>query len=234
MDGQGNLNLPPPALQPSRETASQQIVRLARERSGELTLVAVGPLTNVALALVHDPEIATLYKGVVLMGGAFLHPGNITATGEANIAHDPEAAQMVLTAGWPVTLVGLDVTLQVRLTEALLQQLDDSGTVAGRHLRRITRHYLDFYARRSGRRECAMHDALALAIAGDPSLALRAPTARVDVELTGAHTRGMTVADLRPVFGPGLPPAEDANAQVVLEADGPRFLARFMELLCRT
>ena len=78
-----------------------------------------------------------------------------------------------------------------------------------------------------------MHDALALAIAGDPSLAIRAPLTRVDIELTGAHTRGMTVADLRPVFGPGLPPAEDANARVVLEADGPRFLSRFMELLCR-
>ena len=137
---------------------------------------------------------------------------------------------MVVTAGWPVTLVGLDVTLKVTLTEALLQQLDDSGTVAGRHLRRITRHYLDFYAGRSGRRECAMHDALALAIAGDPSLALRTPKASVDVELTGAHTRGMTVADLQGAdfVGYDAPP-------VVVAAPGetirvPVFVSHFSDL----
>jgi purine nucleosidase len=235
LDGQGNTNLPPPSLAPSGETASQQLVRLAHERPGELTLVAVGPLTNVALALAQDPSIARLYKNVVLMGGAFLHPGNITAVAEANIAHDPEAAQMVLTAGWPVTLVGLDVTLQARLTEALLQQLADSGTVAGRHLRRITQHYLDFYAQRSGRRECAMHDAFALAIAADPTLIQRGPRARVEVELTGTHTRGMTVADLRPQLrATPPPPAETDNATVVLAADSERFRARFMEVLCGT
>jgi purine nucleosidase len=232
-DGQGNIHLPPPSLKPTDESASQQIVRLAHERPGELTLVAVGPMTNLALALAEDPSISQLYRAVVLMGGAFLRPGNITATGEANIVHDPEAAQAVLTAGWPVTLVGLDVTYQVMLTDALLQQLDASGTLAGRHLHRITQHYLNFYAARSGRRECAMHDALALAIAGDPALATHAPTVRVDVELTGEHTRGMTVADLRPVVNAGMPRSDQANAQVVLEADGPRFRSRFMELLCQ-
>ncbi|MCC6629758.1 MAG: nucleoside hydrolase [Chloroflexi bacterium] len=233
-DGQGNTNLPPPAGRPTGEHAARQIVRLAHERPGELTLVPVGPLTNVALALAEDPSIAQLYRGVVLMGGTFLVPGNITSTGEANIVHDPEAAQMVLTAGWPVTLVGLDVTMQVHLTEPLLDQLEASGTVAGRHLNLILQHYLDFYASVHGERKSAMHDALALAIAGDPSLATHAPKVRVDVELNGAHTRGMTVADLRRLRRPDLGPADDANAAVVLEADGPRFLARFMELLCRT
>jgi purine nucleosidase len=234
LDGQGNTNLPPPALAPVPESAAELIVRLARAHPGELTLVAVGPLTNVGLALALDPGIAQLYKGVVLMGGAFLHPGNISRTGEANIVHDPEAAQMVLQAGWPVTLVGLDVTMSVRLTEPLLQRLDDSGTPAGRHLRRITHHYLNVFEQRSGRRECSMHDALALAIAGDPSLATQAPLVRVDVELTGTHTRGMTVADLRALVRPDLPPAGDANARVVLAVDGQRFLAQFMERLCQT
>jgi purine nucleosidase len=233
LDGQGNTNLPPPAGRPTGEHAARQIVRLAHERPGELVLVPTGPLTNVALALAEDPSIAQLYRGVVVMGGTFLHPGNITATGEANIVHDPEASQMVLAAGWPVTLVGLDVTMKVHLTEPLLEQLEASGTVAGRHLRAITRHYLDFYAGVHGRRECSMHDALALAIAAEPTLALRAPKVRVDVELHGAHTRGMTVADLRRLHRPDLGPADDANATVVLEADGARFLSRFMELLCR-
>lgn len=233
-DGQGNTNLPPPALQATGETASAQIVRLAHERPGELTLVPVGPFTNVALALAEDPEIARLYKAVVLMGGAYGCPGNMTPTGEANIAHDPEAAQKVFEAGWPIVGVGLDVTRAVVLTDDRLTELDDSGTPAGRHLFRITRYYLEGYARRTGRRACAMHDALTLAIAADPSLATRTFRTRVDVELTGAHTRGMTVADLRQADHPSPTPPEGANADVVLQVDGGRFVERFMRLMCGT
>jgi purine nucleosidase len=225
-DGQGNTNLPPPSLRPTAESAPEQIVRLAHERPGELTLVPVGPLTNVATALALDPAIAQLYKEIVLMGGAFLVPGNASRVAEANIWHDPEAAQMVLEAPWPITVVGLDVTRRARLTQPLLDRLHDSGTPAGRHLHRIT----DFYLSRSesvyGRRDCAMHDPLALAIAADRSLARRAPEVRVDVELAGRHTRGMTVADLRPDAPPG-----EANTRVVLEADTARFRERWMEVL---
>ena len=124
---------------------------------------------------------------------------------------------MVLEAPWPITVVGLDVTRRARLTQPLLDRLRDSGSPAGRHLHRITDFYLNRAEAVYGRRECAMHDPLALAIAADRSLALRAPNVRVDVELDGSHTRGMTVADLRPDAPPG-----EANAQVVLEADtGP-------------
>jgi purine nucleosidase len=227
-DGQGNTNLPSPTLQPVAESAAELLVRLAHERPGELMLVPVGPLTNVATALLLDPEIARLYRGVVLMGGAFLVGGNAARWAEANIWHDPEAAQIVFEAGWPVTAVGLDVTHKTMLGEALLEQLRESGTPAGVHIHRITQHYLNLYASRRGRRECAMHDALALGIAADPSLALRAPKVRVDVELTGTHTRGMTVGDFRPWVS-----SDDANANVVLEADGERFIERWMETLSR-
>ncbi len=233
-DGQGNTNLPPPTLKPTDETASAQIVRLPHERPGELTLVPVGPLTNVALALAQDPEIAQLYRAVVLMGGAYGCPGNMTATGEANIAHDPEAAQIVFEAGWPIVGVGLDVTRTVSLTEERLEELNNSGTPAGRHLYRITQYYLEKYAQRTGRRECAMHDALTLAIAADPSLAVRTFRTRVDVELTGKHTRGMTVADLRASQHPNPTPPADANTDVVLQVDGTRFLNRFGQMLCGT
>jgi purine nucleosidase len=224
-DGQGNTNLPPPSLRPSGESAAEQLVRLAHERPGELTLVPVGPLTNIATALALDPGIAQLYKEVVLMGGAFLVPGNASRVGEANVWHDPEATQIVLEAGWPITIVGLDVTRKAQLTQPLLDELRASGTPAGRHLHRITDFYLSYYEATYGRRECAMHDALALAIAADRSLALRAPAARVDVELAGSHTRGMTVADLRPT------PDGEPNARVVLEADTDRFLERWMAVL---
>src|SRR5215212_7119635 len=207
-DGQGNLNLPPPKLQPARESASELIVKLAHEHPGELTLVPTGPLTNVAAAVLADPEIAKLYKKVVLMGGAFLAKGNAARWAEANIWHDPEAAQVVFEAGWDVTAVGLDVTDKTMLSQERLDILRDSGTVAGKHIHAITKFYVDNYSARTGRRECAMHDALALAIAADPSLMLEAPQVRVDVELTGTHTRGMTVGDFRSWI------EHDANATV--------------------
>jgi purine nucleosidase len=226
VDGQGNTNLPPPTLKPSGETAAAQIVRLAHERPGELTLVPVGPMTNVATALAMDPTIAKLYKQVVLMGGNFLAPGNISKWGEANIYHDPEAAQMVFEAEWPVVAVGLDVTLKVLLDQPKLDRLAASGTTAGVHLSKITKFYLDRYESRRGRRECAMHDALALGIAEDPSLIRLSRKARVDVECRGEHTRGMTVADLR-----AWAPSEGANTEVVLEVDGERFVERWMNLI---
>jgi purine nucleosidase len=225
-DGQGNTGLPPPTLRPVAESAAELIVRLAHEHPGQLTLVPVAPLTNVALALALDPSIVHLYREVVLMGGNFLVPGNSAKWAEANVWHDPEAAQAVFEAGWPITAVGLDVTLKTWLTEDRLNGLAASGTPAAQHLARISRYYLDRYAVRRGRRECSMHDALALAIAADRGLATHAPLARVDVELTGTHTRGMTVADLR-VYAP----KENANAHVVLEADSARFLDRWMEVI---
>jgi purine nucleosidase len=225
-DGQGNTNLPDPKLQPAKESAVEMLIRLAHEHPGELTLVPVGPMTNVGAAVIADPSIAKLYKGVVMMGGAFSVPGNLGRWGEANIAHDPEAAQVVFEAGWPVTAVGLDVTLKTMLDGSKLDQLRDSGTVAGKHIHRIAQHYLEFYAARRGRRECAMHDALALAIAADPSLMLAAPNLRVDVELNGTHTRGMTVAEFRPWAA-----GDDANAVVPLAVDSKRFIDRWMETL---
>jgi purine nucleosidase len=226
-DGQGNTNLPPPTLEPTGESGADQIIRLAHEHPGELILVPTGPMTNVGIALAKDPEIARLYRGIVLMGGVFQIPGNVTGVAEANIWHDPEAAQMIFDASWPITVVGLDVTHQVRLTEPMRQKLNDSGTPAGKHLYRIVDHYFSAYERRWGRRESAMHDALALGIAANSSLILRAPKGRVDVELTGTHTRGMTVADLR-----SWAPTDRANATVPLEVNAESFLDRFMEILC--
>jgi purine nucleosidase len=228
-DGQGNTNLPPPKLEPVKESAAELLVRLAHEHPGELTLVPVAPLTNIAAALALDPSIAQLYKEVVLMGGNFLSPGNAAKWAEANIWHDPEAAQMVFEAGWPITAVGLDVTNKTLLSEQQLTELAASGTPAARHISLVSQYYLERFAARYGRRECTMHDALALAIAADRSLVTHAPLARVDVELTGTQTRGMTVADLRPW---ALASTERANANVVLEVDSARFIERWMKVLC--
>ena len=226
-DGQGNVNLGPPTIRATGESAAGQLIRLAHERPGELTLVAVGPLTNVAAAVLADPRIARLYRGVVIMGGAFFTPGNVTRVAGANGWHDPEAAQAVYEAGWPITTVPLDVTHTVCVTGALLDRLRDSGTPAGRHVHKITQHYLARYERTfPGQSQCSMHDALALGIAADRSLIKRSKRARVDIELTGTLTRGMTVGDFRPWAR-----EEDANAEVVFEAEGERFLERWIAVL---
>jgi purine nucleosidase len=226
-DGQGNVNLPPPTLKPTGEGAAAQLIRLAHERPGELTLVAIGPLTNVAAAVMADPRIAGLYKQVVIMGGAFFTPGNVTRVAGANGWHDPEAAQTVYEAGWPIVVVPLDVTHQVCVTATMLEQLRGGGTPAGVHVHRITEHYMARYERTfPGEAKCSMHDALALAIAADRALVRRSRFARVDVELTGTLTRGMTVGDFRPWAR-----REDANAEVVFEAHEERFLNRWMRVL---
>lgn len=160
------------------------------------------------------------------MGGAFLIPGNITAVAEANIGHDPEAAQMVLEAPWSVTLVPLDVTDRARISEAQLEQLRDTATDAGKHLHEISDIYLSAYEARFNERVSPMHDALALGIAVDPTLVKEAPVVRVDVELNGAHTRGMTVGDFRVWADPNR-----ANARVVMKADGERFVRRWFDVL---
>lgn len=226
--GTGNAILPPPSGQHTAEHAVTQMIRLAYERPGELTLVAVGPLTNLGLAVATDPGIATRYKEVVIMGGAFLIPGNVTPVAEANIWHDPEAAQIVLEAPWPVTLVPLDVTERALVTGEMLDQLRDTSTPAGRHLHEISDIYFTAYEARIGRRESPMHDALALGIAADPTLIQRAPLTRVDIELDGAHTRGMTVGDLR-----AIPNLERANARVVMTAAGDRFVRRWFDVLAK-
>lgn len=109
-DGLGDIHLPELAGVPTETSAPDQIIRLARARPGELTLVAIGPLTNLGIALLLDPSLAGLVRQVVVMGGALEYPGNVTSHAEANIWHDPEAAELVFSASWPLTLVPLDST----------------------------------------------------------------------------------------------------------------------------
>jgi purine nucleosidase len=213
-------------LAPSGEHAVDQLIRLASAQPGEITLVAVGPLTNVAVALMRQPALPRLLKQVVVMGGAFAHPGNSSATAEFNIWVDPEAARMVFEAGFALTVVPLDATMQALLDDGHLAALGD-GPKAG-FVRAITADYMALYARRRGRRAAAMHDPLATAIALDPTLMTDAPSLPVTVETAGAWTRGMTVADRRPGERDDAPPG---RATVCLAADVPRFFDLFLSAL---
>lgn len=213
-DGLGGAAVPS-GRAPSTESAAEQLVRLARTDPGRYTVLATGPLTNVALALLLEPALPRLARRIVVMGGALDVPGNITAVAEANVAHDPEAADLVLTSGADVTLVPLDATMATWLTQPDLDRLAAGTGRRARFASAILRHYLGFYSS-YGRAGCPLHDETAAALVVSPDLGrhLELP---LRVELRGADTRGMVVADRRPGAPAGTPPVRVA---VGVDRDG--------------
>ncbi|MBB4966856.1 nucleoside hydrolase [Saccharothrix violaceirubra] len=212
-DGLGGHPGPPSTRDLAGTSAAEQLVRLARDHPGGLTLLALGPLTNLALALLLEPELPHLVGRVVAMGGALAVPGNITPYAEANLWHDPEAADLVLAAGFDLTLVPLDVTESVRADRAWYDALAHAGTRRARFATAILRHYGTFYETVLGRPEYTLHDPLAAVLTLDPALAEHRMLP-VAVELTGTHTRGRLVADLRLL-------AEDADLPGVITDRAP-------------
>lgn len=158
---------------PEGESAAEAIVRLVRAHPGEISLLAIAPLTNLALALQLDPGIAPLVKRVVIMGGAFGFAGrrgNVSPVAEANIANDPHAADAVLGAPWPVTMVGLDVTSSCILTQDEARQIAEQGGEDGRFLWDISRNYEALYREHDGIDGCCIHDVAAAACLVQPDL----------------------------------------------------------------
>ncbi|QPK04731.1 nucleoside hydrolase [Vibrio kanaloae] len=174
--------------------AYQFIVDSVRAEPGEITLVAVGPLTNLALALEADPEIVDLVKEVVVMGGAFGendHRGNVTPFAEANIHDDPHAADKVFTASWPVVIIGLDVTEESFFTRQYLDDLRDEAGEVGQFIWDVSRYYLKFYSEKVGMEGCHVHDPSAIAYVIQPSLfTCRSGSVRV---VTDGPAEGMTI-----------------------------------------
>ena len=218
-DGLGDSGLPPPQGQPTSEGAVEQLVRLARERPGEISLLAIGPLTNVALALGVEPALPELLAEVVVMGGAVACPGNESPSAEFNIAHDPEAAEIALRARWRrLVLVGLDATGQAILDQEGYDRLVESPSAE--FATRILAQQM------SANRHFELCDPLAAAIMLDPSLATYR-TLPVSVELEGRHTRGATIADRRITLGAGFPETRPA-VEIAMAVDANRFLAEFI------
>ena len=157
-DGQGEAGLDPPKTARLAERATELIISRLRSNPGRLTLVALGPLTNLALALLEAPDIAGLARQVVIMGGNLTVPGNASVAAEANILNDPEAAEIVLTAGWPVVMVGLDVTQRIVMTPEDLERIYRIPRPEARHLARIVPYYHRFYAEEVGCNGIYVHD----------------------------------------------------------------------------
>lgn len=226
----------PPGRDPSGvvvEHAARHLVERVMAAPHELTVVAIGPLTNLALALALEPRVATHVQEVVVMGGVYLGQTNVAAMpGEFNFWVDPEAAAMVLASGAPLRLVGLDVTTSVRLSRADAMHLRTSGGGFARFAAECTTSWIDHQAATvpgdlRGRDSCALHDPLAVAAVTRPDL-LEWRGAHVAVETGTERTRGVAVADLLTTDDPPEP-----NAQVAVGVDVDRFRAHLLEELTR-
>lgn len=232
-DGLGTAELPVPASGPEHGHATDFILDTVRAAPGEITLVATGPLTNIALALGREPELPSLVRDFCIMGGSTAR-GNVTPAAEFNIAVDPEAAAIVFNAGWTVTMVGLDVTLQARATADVRARIARLGWLADDLLLPCLRGYIESADDDAGdssadaevafdqavaaipeSHDPAVHDVCAVAQVAHPSL-LHCVPARVEIETAGRWTAGMTVTDFRA-------PRARCNALVASAIDVPAF-----------
>ena len=193
-DGMGNTNLPAPKGKAIDKSAAEFIIDTVHANPGEVILVPVGPLTNIALALKTDPSIAGLIKKIVLMGGAVSIPGNISPVAEANIYHDPHAADIVMQADCPVVIVGLDVTQQVIMTPQFFAEIFKIENPATNLIKRILPVYQDYHDRFCGMRGSThTHDPSAIAYLLNPDL-FKTQSVPVFVETEG-RCKGKTIAD---------------------------------------
>lgn len=208
---------------PLRVHAVDAILETVSARPGEITIVALGPLTNLATAILRDPSTMALTKEIVVMGGALACPGNVTEVAEYNFFADPEAAQVVLHSGVEVSLCPLDATSQALLERSELERrLRDSRRLSCGFVRAILPRYFAFAETRRGDAVCALHDPLAVGLAIDPTLA-RFDRFRCDVETDGKLTTGMLVADRRER------PSGQENVRAAMGLDVRRFLDLFLD-----
>lgn len=214
------------------QTAADELVRRVLAEPGQLTVVAIGPLTNVALAVTLEPRFAQAVQEIVVMGGVYLEHTNVSGMpGEYNFWCDPDAAQTVLASGASIRLVGLDVTNQVRLTHADTATLAATAQ-AGKEFAPFAARCADGWIAHQQRvkvrdeREhdsCALHDPLAVAVVTRPDLVTWTP-AHVAVETTSPVTRGVAIADLLRWENPPM-----ANCQIATAVDVDGFRAFFLD-----
>jgi inosine-uridine nucleoside N-ribohydrolase len=208
--------------------AAEEILRQTSDSPEPLRLISLGPLTNIALALQQDPGLAARVRELILMGGAYTVPGNITPAAEFNIYVDPEAADLVFSSKMPITAVGLDVTRQLRLSrEALQSWVQARDTPLRRSIQAWTRHSLDFMQELTGEASMPLHDPLAVLACIYPELVSTEPM-HVQVETKGELARGMTLPDLRPVLEKW---KQEPNLRVCTWVDRESALELFLEAL---
>jgi inosine-uridine nucleoside N-ribohydrolase len=228
----GGIQFPEPTIKPVAETATQLIRRLVHASPHEISIIAIGPLTNIATAFREDPELPSLIPNLTIMGGS-LSGGNISPAAEFNIYVDPEAAQIVFRSGVPLTMVGLDVTRRAMLREEDIQRMESSKKPEGRAAGQIARSSMNTVRKESATGGPAMHDSLAMGTFINSSV-VTLRDLYVDIETAGTLTAGETVGYSKPPMR-GSPPMANApvatesadfkpNVRVAVDVDVDRFL----------
>jgi len=245
--GLGYARLPAAPIGPANEHAVDMIIREIMARPGEVTLVAVAPLTNVAVAIRKEPRIVQAVREVIIMGGALRADGNTTSLAEFNFYVDPHAAHIVLESGMPITLLPWDISKDVLLTQFDIDRLLKIPSPITRFIADATRFYIEFHVAVFGYSGCSINDPIALALAFLPDLA-RTEAMHVAVEYTSELTAGKSVIayvgdhqrepDAHDQLGYdverwpmqwGRKVRSKPNARVVVAFDTERFIALFVE-----
>lgn len=216
--GLDGVTLPPPTMPLAPGHAVDFLIEtLRREPAGSVTLVPIGPLTNIALAFQRAPDIVPRVQEIVLMGGAYFEVGNVTPTAEFNIYVDPEAAKLVFAAGAPITVMPLDVTHKALTSRAWVEEMRAMG-----RLGQAIASWTDFFERydreKYGSHGAPLHDPCTIAWLLEPRL-FTGRYINVEIETRGEYTLGMTVADWWRVSG------RPANATFIREVDAEGFFA---------
>lgn len=232
VNGLGNIEFADPEKTAELKGAAEAIVELAEAHPGEISVVAVGRLSNLAKALSLNPRLPELLKEVVVMGGVFMrrnHGGNVSPVAEANMAGDPSAADRVLGCGLPVTVVGLDVTQETTMDEQFIATLQAGAGDAGQFIHDITRFYFDFYAGIDGARACPIHDSSAVAYWLAPHLyAVEEGPVRVIAE---GIAMGQTILGLTPDRYESDAWLDRPSCRVCVDVDADAVKALYLETL---
>ncbi|WP_323717377.1 nucleoside hydrolase [Paracoccus aminovorans] len=216
--GLDGVTLPPPTMPLAPGHAVGFLIEtLRREPAGSVTLVPIGPLTNIALAFQRAPDIIPRVQEIVLMGGAYFEVGNVTPTAEFNIYVDPEAAKLVFAAGAPITVMPLDVTHKALTSRAWVEEMRAMGRV-GQAIASWTDFFERYDREKYGSHGAPLHDPCTIAWLLEPRL-FTGRYINVEIETQGEYTLGMTVADWWRVSG------RPANATFIREVDAEGFFA---------
>jgi inosine-uridine nucleoside N-ribohydrolase len=228
-NGLGGAETPPSKCDGDKRFGPDLIIDLVHKYPHQLVLIPIGPLTNIALAVRKDPSIVPLVNGVVLMGGS-ISGGNVTGAAEYNIYQDPEAAAIVFRAGWPLTMVGLDVTEKAAILVADAQKLEAQPGPIAHFAAKVARYQISVGEAAGGG---AVHDALAVGAVIDPTL-LQTKFLRVDVETGAGFARGETVANRNGKVEKNIPSGDhmdtvglveiQPNVHVAVDVENRRFI----------
>ncbi|CAL0308422.1 unnamed protein product [Lupinus luteus] len=229
-DGLGNQNFPPPKGKPLEESAAAYLVQQAKENPGKITVVALGPLTNIALAVQLDPEFYKNIGQIVILGGAFAVNGNVNPAAEANIFGDPDAADVVFTSGADILAVGINVTHQVVLTDSDREKLASSNGNFAQYLNKILGIYFSYHREAYNTKGVYLHDPTALLAAIDPSL-VTCMEGIVRVQTNGI-TRGITILyNKQKRFEEITEWSNKPSVKVAVTVDAPRVVKLVMDRL---